>query len=201
MSVAKAIPEHYRDQLRRLLPPGLIWPDSRSNLSSLFLALAPALSNVHNRLLELIEEVDPRTSTELVDEWIRALGLPDPCLELPPTLQERRDLIVEKLASGGGQDRQFYIDLATRLGYAITITEFKPFECNKGVCGDQVGGQDSDRFYWRVTVADPRITWFRAGESRIGDRLGLIARAEDLECILEFAKPAHSRLIFSYTGA
>ncbi len=196
--------DSYRAQLLSLPPPGAIWPkDPSSRFFSLLGALGAVLAAAHNRLVELIDEADPRTTVEMLEDWERVLGLPDSCTPTTTnlTLQERRDRVVQKLTLGGGQTPAFFIALAAQLGYAITIEEPRPFICGVSECGDPIGGTYTDRHYWRVRVPDPRVTYFRTGVSQCGDRLGELDRAEDLECILERAKPAQSRLLFSYEGA
>jgi len=200
----RASEESYRAQLAALLPKGLIWPkELTALLHTLLGAIGAVFANTHNRLLDLIEEADPRTTLELLPDWERILGLPDPCTpsDVELTLQERRARVVQKLTLGGGQSPAFYIALAASIGYAIEIEEFRPFICGLSHCGDPIGGAYTDRYYWRVTVPGPRVTYFRTGASRCGDSLGLIARAEDLQCIFEESKPGHTRLLFSYEGA
>jgi len=194
----------YTTQLVALLPRGAIWPKETGSFLSMFLgAIAAVCRDIHNRLVELIDEADPRSTVQLLEDWERVLELPDPCTPADAvlTLQERRSRVVQKLTLGGGQSPGFYIALAALIGYAVTIDEPHPFVCGLSHVGDHVGGSYTDHHYWRVNVPEPRVTYFRTGASRCGDYLGLIARAEDLECILGEAKPAHSRLLFSYTGA
>lgn len=194
----------YATQLFALLPKGEIWPkEPGSFLGAFFGALAAIYTTAHNRLVELIDEADPRSTVQLLEDWERVLGLPDPCTpdDGTLTLQVRRARVVQKLSLGGGQSPAFYVALAALIGYAITLDEPRPFICGLSQCGDPVGGTYTDRHYWRVRVPEPRTTYFRTGVSRCGERLGLIDRAEDLECILEEAKPAHSRLLFAYEGA
>ena len=200
----RATEDSYAQQLEALQPKGAIWPtEPTSLLHSFYSAIGAVLATLHNRLLELIDEADPRTTVQLLAEWETALGLPDPCTpaDATLTLQERRNRVVQKLTLGGGQSPAFFIALAASIGYSIEIDEPRPFVCGISACGDPIGGAYTDRHYWRVRVPEPRTTWFRTGESRCGDRLGVIDRAEDLECILEGAKPAQSRLLFSYEGA
>jgi uncharacterized protein YmfQ (DUF2313 family) len=180
-----ATEETYAQQLVALQPKGAIWPtEPTSLLHTFFASIGAVLATLHNRLLVLIEEADPRTTIELLAEWERLLGLPDDCWTNPETLslQVRRNRVVQKLTVGGGQSRAFYTSIAEALGYEITITEPSPHN-------------------WTVTVAEPRVTYFRTGESKCGDSLGLIDRTEDLECVLQASKPAHSRLLVAYTGA
>ena len=110
------------------------------------------------------------------------------------------------------------LERAAALGYDITITEYRPAQCALTQCGfhhtseadgallvNGAGcGTPTIRFVWRVTINEPRLTWFAVGAG--GGRCALdpllrIRRAEDLECALEKIKPAHTKLIFAYTGA
>jgi uncharacterized protein YmfQ (DUF2313 family) len=194
----------YSAQQVALQPPGKIFPsDGSPLLFTLYDAFGACFARAHARLLDLFEEADPRSTTEMIDEWERLLGLPDACMQPGQvlTLQARRKRVHQKLVEGGGQSRAFYTALAELLGYEITIVEFGPFICGLSRCGDTIGGADSDRFYWKVKVAGPRVIYFRTGTSQCGDSLGTIDRAVDLECILNEAKPAHSRLVFAYEGA
>ncbi len=70
----------YDQLLRALLPPGLAWvAEVGSELAYLVEALAQELSRVDERGEDLQNEMDPRTATELLDEWEEVAGLPDEC--------------------------------------------------------------------------------------------------------------------------
>lgn len=64
-------------------------------------------------------------------------------------------------------------------------------------------GPQELRFYWTVHVHKTKLTWFRTGggggQTGIDPHL-LIGVAEDLECILNLWKPAHTEIIFDYSG-
>ena len=201
MSIFRSTDDYARSLLA-LLPTGPVWPrGGDSVLARLMAGFGAGLARVHGAALDLEGESDPRAAGDLLEEWEAAAGLPDDCTEtLADTLQERRDSVVSRLTDVADLSRQAIIDLATVLGYAITIEEFVPFTCGLSQCGDPLNGAATVRFNWKVEVPDPRVTFFRTGESRIGDSLGQIDRADDLECALKRLAPAHTTLIFSYTG-
>jgi len=174
----------YLEQFRALLPPGRIWPDEdTSTLALLLRALAERLSAAELRALDLLAELDPRSTTELIDDWERLLGLPDPCTPPVVTLQERRARVVQRLTVQPNPRAQYLIDLAVALGYeGATITETGPYE-------------------FTVVVPNPTVVYFRTGASMCGDLLGKINRAADLECLFNEEKPAHLSMIFSYAGS
>ena len=194
--------QDYTGILQGLLPQGAAWPrEPDATLTRLLSAFAAGLLAADRRMEDLTVESDPRAARALLTDYERMLGLPDPCLHLSDTLQERRADVVGRLTWTGGQSRAYFIEIAALIGYRdITIAEYRPFICGIGRCGDSLDGPHTNRFFWRVAVPGARVTWFRAGASQAGERLGEIDRASDLECLLQRYKPAHTTLIFSYEG-
>ncbi len=194
--------ESYKRQLLALLPPGAAWPRDRDSLLVKLLGgLAEELARIDARASDLIRESDPRSTYELLADWERVAGLPDKCSRgRATTIEERRAALVAKLTMRGGSTKAYFIALAKQLGYDITIDEFRPFICGISRCGDVLTGGHSVRHVWRVNVPGARYTPFRTGVSQCGDKLGKITRAEDLACKLNTLKPAHTRIIFNYTG-
>ena len=83
---------------------------------------------VDARAADLLErESDPRSTIELLPDWERNWGLPDPCYTSPQSIDERQRALVMRMTMLGAQSRQFFIDVAAMLGYTITITEYRPF--------------------------------------------------------------------------
>lgn len=198
-----ATSDQYLRLLQSLLPQGAAWPrDEESALTALLGALADELARLHNRAEELFNEADPRVTLEMLTDWERATGLPDSCTGAADTIQERREFLVQRLTSRGGQSIAYFREVATAIGYDnVTIEEYSPFECGASECGDPLNGSSSVRYEWRVLVPGPRVTDFQCGESECGDPLGDIDKAADLECLLTRLKPAQSSLIFAYQGA
>jgi uncharacterized protein YmfQ (DUF2313 family) len=171
---------------------------------------------VDGRAADLLEiESDPRATTELLTDWERNWGLPDPCLINPPTgLIERRLALVNKMTLLGAQSRAWFIGVAAALGYTITITEYSPYMCGVSRCGDRRGiynpddptryywtlGPRENRYYWTVHVSAVRLVKFRVSSSQTGiDRLLAIYGPEDLECILNRWKPAHTEIVWDFS--
>lgn len=197
-----ATTQAYMTQLRGLLPQGEAWNTQKDSvLTKTLQIIAEELVKIHGRTGFLIEEADPRAASELLQEWETIAGLPDSCTGPAETLQERRNRLVQKITNTGGQSKAFFIAIAVFLGYAITITEYRPFIT--GISQTGVGilnGGHAVRYHWTVSVPNPRLTYFRTGVSTTGENLLSVARALDLECILNRLKPAHTNLIFNYEG-
>lgn len=185
----------YEAQLHALLPPGPAWPDDDPFL----LGMAPAFARVHERALQLLEEADPRTAVELFLRWERTAGLPDTCAEVSEQdMQRRRADLIAKLQRDGSLSRQFFIDLAAWLGYAITIDEFVPFRVEMPVEHGLYG--DDWLFTWRANL--PLIGEeepFRAESSRVEDRLVTWPANNVIECLFRRLSAGHTNVLFAYS--
>ena len=194
----------YLAQAKALLPRGLAWPrDDDAVIAAYFGAISVGLERVNGHACKLLNaESFPCFSYELLPDWERAFGLPDPCAYEVTGLAERRATLCFKVTERGGQSSAYFIARAAVLGYGVEIDERRPFTCGFSPCGgDDECGSDDVRFFWTLTVLEPRVTWFECGVSECGSLpLAEIRRAEDLECILQGIKPAHSILTVGYEG-
>lgn len=177
----------YARMLKQLLPRGPLWfVEPGSVLSKTLLAIADELARVGERGEDLIEESDPRTATETLDDWERNLGLPDHCIEaIPATDEERRLAITQKLIKRGGQTPALYIALAAAAGYDVEITEdYGATIARSGKCrsGDRIYGEEWAHV-WKVTADPPS---------------GPALSHDELECIINRAKPAHTFVFFEF---
>lgn len=204
-------PEDYASAMLSLLPQGQAWPrDPESTLVRTIQGLAYYYGFVDARAADLLErESDPRQTIELLPDWERAWGLPDPCLAEPLTVGDRQLALVLKMTMLGGQSRAFFTTLAAALGYEIFIREYAPWMFGISECGetdDGTGywrweiGPPEMRFYWTVSVNSVRHTWWQYGFAELGvDPHLRIALASDLECLFRRYKPAHTEVIFDYS--
>ncbi|WP_370236650.1 YmfQ family protein [Brevundimonas sp.] len=190
----------YTAQLQQLLPTGPAWTrDPDSVLTQVLASLAAEFARLDARAEQLLDELHPRTTLEMMTDWERVLGLPDACTPVLGTLAERRAAIIQKLASMGGQTPAFYIALAANLGFEIEIIEQDPDVATYAPLLDVSDGRW--RLVWRVHVlTQTDFTSFRAGVSRAGERLR-VGGALDVECVINRAAPAHTQVIFSYPEA
>lgn len=189
--------DDYLAQLLALLPQGSIWTrDPTSNMGRTLRALAAGLARVDARGDRLVEEADPRTTLELLSDWERVAGLPDPCLGSAPTIQQRRASLVAKLTGLGGQSPAYFQAVAAALGFTVSIVEFRQFRVNKSRVGDRLYGPDW-RFTWRVVAPLNTIHYFRVGQSAVGEPLRVWGN-DVLECVIRDLAPAHTIVQFAY---
>lgn len=188
----------YREQIRSLLPQGAAWArDRATKLIELLEALAIEAARVDERGGDLLREMIPDVTLEMLTDWERTAGLPDDCVaDEVQTLAVRRASLLTKLRSLGGQSRQYFIDLAAIFGFEITITEFFPFRAGISTAGDALSNSDW-AFTWQVNAPEETVTPFLAGVGAAGEPLRTWGN-ERLECLLRQNRPAHTVVIFAY---
>lgn len=117
----------------------------------LFDALAYEFARLRERIEDLQAEAMPGAPVEMVDEWEEALGLPDPLLPAPGTLEERQALIAERLLDSFGHTETDLSAVADALGYDyLRLTRYEPFECGYSECGQAL---TNEFFSHVVTIA------------------------------------------------
>jgi len=211
--------DDYTKAMLALLPQGQAWHRSfGSTLERAINGLAQYWGYVDSRAADLLErESDPRLTTELLPEWERAWGLPDPCFPDTNTIDQRRKMLVFKMTLLGSQTRDWFMWVANWLGMTITITEYAPFMAGVSQAGDTRKmpldpnplrgdyrwyiGPPQMRLYWTVHISGAPLAWFRSASGQAGiDPHLRIGIAESLECLFRRWKPAHTEVVFDYSG-
>lgn len=198
------VAEEYTAQAQELLPKGQAWTRRiGTNLWKLLSACSEELARIHQRSADLLRETTPSQAVDSIPDWEIELGLPENCVtSVAPSLDARRLEIFRKFNSTGGQNAQYYEDLAALLGFTVRVEEVyetaAPFKAGLSKAGDTLF-QGVWLFTWRVVVKIPEtaVQTFKAGQNKAGDPLRWWAMSE-LECFLEKLKPSHTLLIFSY---
>ncbi|SDI55029.1 YmfQ family protein [Pseudomonas abietaniphila] len=188
----------YLEQLKTLLPPGQAFPrEAGTTLHSLLDGMSIELARVDGRGEALPTEANPASTNELLSDWERVAGLPDKCSgALEQTIQGRKNALIAKLTSTGGQSPAYFIDLAGALGYDVTIEQFRPFRAGLSHAGDALTN-GAWVFTWRIHAAETSVISFRAGMSAAGERLRTWGN-DTLECKINQLKPAHTIALFAY---
>lgn len=187
--------DDYVNLLTALLPPGPAWSFDDPAIAG----AAPSLRRVHERGNALMLEIDPRTTTELINRWERCCGLPDECIPSgTQTLRQRQLRLDAKVNLTGGINEEFYLQQLAALGKpGATITRYDkgPFNCTSK-CKDAVYSNEW-RYYWQVNMpAASDTTWMTCTdncESAIRTWGDTVA-----ECVISKLCPSHTYVIFKY---
>jgi uncharacterized protein YmfQ (DUF2313 family) len=185
----------YQAQLQQLLPPGRAWTRGPlAALTGLLGGFGPAYAAVDQRCSDLMDEADPRTTTEMLPDWERIAGLPDPCAGADQTLEQRRQLLLAKLTQVGGQSAAYLGQQAMGVGYPVTISAYAVCDCESD-CEASVL-EETWAFAFQVAAAATTVD-VATCESGCDDRLETYGNAV-LECVIDRIKPAHTLAIFTY---
>lgn len=188
----------YVSLLQNALPQGIAWPRwDGSFLTQLLRGLAPEFTRVDARARDLLNEADPRTTVELIDEWEAFAGLPDPCVTEEQTLEQRQVALCAKLLMQGGQSVAYFISMAENLGYAGTTIDHQFFEMTcESECDAELHGPD-DKFAWVINLPSAGGFYEMDCESPCDEALASWGD-EAIECRINRYAPAHINPIFAY---
>jgi len=185
----------YRTLLAQHLPPGPVWDiDSQAGIKGLLGGLSLELKAVHNRIVDLMREADPRTTSELLALWLEELGIPGACGVLPADADDQRAMLAAKVAAAGGQTADYLVGVARRALEVLEYTQAdrdavyievrpygRPFRAWRSRAWDAANGLGA-MFYWRIHLPSDLTAPQRAV----------------IECILDDVAPAHTVPEFAY---
>lgn len=183
----------YAEQLRALLPAGPAWdPEQVPEVDQVITGLSLEFARIDLRAFDLLTEMDPNGVSELVPDWERVMGLPDPCLGLNPSFEDRRLSVRQRLVAVGGQTPAFYVDIAISQGYPdATVTEYRTPRMGRSRFGVAHFGTWNVQFMWKLNTGGRKRQGRRFGASYWGERFG-VNPGSAIECLIRRAAPAHT---------
>lgn len=139
--------------------------------------------------------VTPFYARSLLYDWERVLDLTP---AEGATYQQRQQRVLAKLAEVGGLSIPYFTQLASNLGYIITIDEPQPFRAGVNRAGDRLWVEDII-WVWRVNIQNSgtQSYRFRSGSSAAGERLTTFGDPI-IEDVFRDLKPAHTFCYFAY---
>lgn len=187
----------YAAQLAALLPRGLAWPrEPGSTLAGVLGAWAEEFARLDARGWTALEEADPRATVEMLTDWERAYGLPDPCLASDTqTVATRRAALLARILDRGGQRPADMIALAAVLGITATVHEFRPWTVADPI-DRPIAGVPWAYAWELVAETGFAVTAWTVG-STVAEPLAVWSGSEALRCLLRRAKPAHTTLMIT----
>lgn len=85
-------------------------------------AISEMFEDAWTFLCDLADELDYRTTTQMLVEWEEAVSIPDPCLPVGARVEERRQWIAFRLDKKRWNTLQDWYDLAALFGVSVRIT-------------------------------------------------------------------------------
>lgn len=175
--------EQTTDFLANFLPEGkalLAKNVEGSNLRKYLTGSSQEFKRLNDTLATFLEDIDPSITVNFIEEWESALRIPDDCIPIAATDQERRENIVLKLTSLSVQTEADFIELAAKFGFTITTTsnKYPPY--------------DVPFFPWSEYGA--AFTWEISGDFSSDP-----AKAIIFECLVRLLIPANYGVLFVST--
>ena len=200
--------EDYRLLFQRLMPFGPAWTRHKDSVMSMLAnGIAAIYLFVNDRVEKTTREMFPYSCEETLEDWEKAYELPEPCPHAGYhaeglTAEERADAVVAKINRSMSLTAKNIEDLAARLGYSVRAIEFPQTVCGIARCGDRLGGDHNSSFHILVNIDGNRFSYARTGMGRCSDYMCRVSWADDLECLLNRIKHAHTVVtVRNNTGA
>jgi len=183
----------YRDLLVDVLTPAgpALSRDPDDWYPRLMQVLADELARYDAFVRDLADELDPQTTAALLPEWEAMVGLPDPCTGQLPTLEARRQALLQRLTKRGRLTAGFVKAAAAAMGFAVdAIVRHDAFVAGTSEVGEELADQDA-QFVFDVETPDAQVFEAEVAGFAVGEPLGFIGNSQ-LECLLERIRPAHT---------
>ena len=186
--------EQWGDALLQQMPRGRAWPrDPDANLPKYVMGFAKRLAELELSADQLLLEMRPETTVNLLPEWEEYLGLPE-CGTTVQTFEMRRAAVVEKYHRKGGLQTWMIEQLAAALGFTVKVYEQWPHHVLRGVTYPIYPA--STRFVLRVDVYDLPEERFTVLDNVLTPLRGNAPLV--LECVLNRLKLAGFYYDFNY---
>jgi len=140
---------NYKEMLKSLLPRGrALTREIDSWLDQLLYAYAEEFARVDSRADDFLLEAYSSTTNELIAEHEADYGIK---WDGTTQLAARRELVTAKLVARGQQDGSYFVQVADKIMYLVSIEEFQPCWAGIAVSGDPCGDQ-VNIFFWKVNT-------------------------------------------------
>jgi uncharacterized protein YmfQ (DUF2313 family) len=93
-----------------------------SILRKVLLGLASEWLNFRSNLNDVVSQYNPNNTTSLIEEWEGFVGIPDSCIAVASTLEQRRLNVLLKLSGINVSTAKQFKNVAAILGYSIQVS-------------------------------------------------------------------------------
>lgn len=93
-----------------------------STLRKILIGLASEWLNFRSKINEVSNEYNPKITTKLIEEWEQFVGIPDNCIPVASTIEQRRLNVLLKLSGINATTEKQFKNVASILGYNIEVS-------------------------------------------------------------------------------
>jgi uncharacterized protein YmfQ (DUF2313 family) len=176
----------YTDSLAEYMPGGKLFASKNiqdSNFRKLLIGMSGELFRANGLLREYSNGIIPDQTVKFIEEWERALGIPDDCFNNSGTIDIRRRNVLTKLSALGVQTIPDFEELASVFGIVVEVL-------SGSESGITFSSNKVARFTIVINITLPdRFTY--TFPIPFGDNTIVL-----LQCIFSKLKPANCQVIF-----
>jgi uncharacterized protein YmfQ (DUF2313 family) len=186
----------HADVLTQLLPPSS-YDANGVNLNVELNAVGLQLDSAMLSADLLRAEMHPDTTVYSLADYERVYGLPDECVAVAQSIEQREAALLSKMMAEGGQSKAYFIRVAQSMGYAgASIDEFLLMSCNSA-CDDALNSVD-DLFTWQMNLPLSTGGVFQMNCNSECDSSIYSWGDGAIECRISHVKPVHTHVVFAY---
>jgi len=172
-----------------------------SNLYKFLRACSFSFLVLNDNIIAMFDELDPTTTEDLISEWETEFGIPDDCIDIADTLQERRDNVIAKITMDGVTTIADFVRVAAIYNIVVQITpglEVAEFEATvlPFILGKSLLDGGNSLFTMFVDLP-AELDLFRLPFLLAQDKLGSPS-VTIVECLFNKLKPANVEAIFRF---
>jgi len=191
--------EKIRILLSQFLPNGDFWNAKRlqnTNLYKLINALSDEYKRVKDLLYSIVNNRYVDNTELLLEQWERDLQLPDECLPLADTINERQANILLKYTAKGIQTKNDFLTLANTLGINIEIMTGKEVSLWPWIWPHIfTGTATQSKFFMIVKFVDFPTP---SGWVWTWPHSWAIDPTASLQCVFNKLKPANTQIVYIF---
>ena len=181
----------YQRSYAQYLPGGKMFSskdDTRKGLYDFLNGISVEARKATEMMNAYNDQFFPDETTQFLEEWEKALGIPDDCLDTEGTVEERRRNVLVKLAEMNVQTSQDFKDIATLFGVAVDVYGGADPAVSPAITPDRAARNTIVIVFIPASVFSYTFT-FTFGTDEIAI----------LQCLFEKIKPASCQVIFQST--
>lgn len=186
------------DLLAAHFPQGGVFDAVRrdeSTFRNLLEGVSGEFLRLEQQVHDLCKELDPNSTRLLLEEWERSLGIPDDCIGISGTVEERRQAILLKLRGLRLQTADDFIELAAIFGKVIFIIPGAVPGSYPATYPTIYGGSEKARHTMIVVFPFEKNNVYNlAYPSPYGNTGGVV------ECLILNNRQSNVKVIFRYEG-
>ena len=93
-----------------------------STLRKILIGLASGWLDFRDKINEVANEYNPKNTTALIEDWEEFVGIPDSCIQVASTIEQRRLNILLKIVGINATTEKQFKNIASILGYSIEVS-------------------------------------------------------------------------------